>query len=1541
MSSFGSFESVRELYRTGFTVVYSGREAASNEDKFVIKMFQPSSLMLGEEQAKTESSRFLNSARIQKKVADSGAQHWAPVYDCGSSPEGTFYITDRYDRSLQQLIDGRIKVSTKFLHTIIESIIKGLMELKKECGRPHGNLKATNVLIVGTGDISQTKIVLSDPLSDEQIDDKVHWDSDLRAIAKLIHELITHRSTPTVGGWQVPDSEEWNTLIKQAKRWKNLCNLLLNAGVKPGTVTIETVFEELEEIQKAKQGLSYRWLIAAGIGIIVCIAVLVILFRRPPPPERIEWESLCNQYQTWIDGLRKGLANKQVDWSRDAKLAAMTEKITLASYPYKVMVNEGMGSINEIVGHPEYAEQRKTQNALAAIEEISSILDPNSPNAWIPLAKMASTAKKFTDRGWQGPATYLRNLVEGVKPEPNKPILENVRTILELSQKGILENIDLSLQKITDCQNIVKSSRDPVLVKLDDVYVNNEAAGLSDINELNDKLAKIVELNERIAEFIKNDWQTQIDQETFLAEHGGDTPPETLTDGTFTKRLEVFEMYRFMHPDPRESLFALVNRIKEAIPLALISNPVEANPCKQEFDKLQPDIETVRKIKGIEKNRSNITEALSSYMPKLQQLDNRITAATETASEYKKRIQQIATIATLEEINRKWVVLRDDLFDKYPENEIQQDLPRYAKLRQKMDATEESLLKLDGELQKELPVQIEIPQDEIVWHDKVKQAYYRQRKETIARILEKLTMLNEVPDVNGQNFMQSKQTEVTAFEQSRRNLAGVVTAFDAIEKALDDCYLFDDQLPQKVQETESIRALWDKWKKNDILTKPPFDNAFREPIERISWVEKIDAAEDRQQLIDTALDSMSHREIVYAAWIKLGAISNPAWPEKYEDLVNDRKVRQKLRTEFESTNRTNELLDNLTKTAIRRETVLIDKSSSDDKILAGFDKFAAEAISNYNLKELENLEGLSITLADYVCGTDWQNDKIRKDIFFKSSNVHNAEGPVTTQTFRDWLIEVNDYKILTQDPREKYSWNEKIAEIARIIENELGSKQGDSSTETSNKPKKDFLSARLNDISRLINTVGGTLTGSSKQNIEKLKQEYAKFVSTTQIVDDMLDLPAIEKNKDKIDADTCKNLWETLLSHETAVRSIIKPEYCKHLEFLEGGTQRLVFATKIELSSNFEPVNINRLPSATDRKTIVDIGSDILKQVTDTAKSIVSPSKLRELLDKTVQVADWEQIRKAVKDGQREWVDFFQTIDLNDARNVGWPKYIVSKKDPSIILRFIPASSGNPEPFYMAIHEISNSQYRLFLEKYGAKRGGPKLSGWSVFTDKENNNLIQCTIANKPPTSIKWDESTSTFQVAESDSGIPVTWVTFTGAQMYSNWLGGELPTALQHRYACQAGTGSLCPWGNDSSAIEDYAHVRSSSWQNAANNWNRNKDSKVPPLPVAPVGAAEDYQDQDKKILDPNAIASESDIYNSAWPVTGAIKANSWNLYDMIGNVWEWCRKDPDNPQPVICGGSCLAPPRYVLVESESDYQIDFDDRANDVGFRVIVPAR
>ena len=90
MASFGRYETVRELHRSGFTILYSGRTKAESEAKFVLKVFQPSSFLLETRQVQTESSLFLNSAQVQQKTAAGDSQHWAPIYEFSSIPNLLF-----------------------------------------------------------------------------------------------------------------------------------------------------------------------------------------------------------------------------------------------------------------------------------------------------------------------------------------------------------------------------------------------------------------------------------------------------------------------------------------------------------------------------------------------------------------------------------------------------------------------------------------------------------------------------------------------------------------------------------------------------------------------------------------------------------------------------------------------------------------------------------------------------------------------------------------------------------------------------------------------------------------------------------------------------------------------------------------------------------------------------------------------------------------------------------------------------------------------------------------------------------------------------------------------------------------------------------------------------------------------------------------------------------------------------------------------------------------------------------------------------------
>jgi len=1479
MAKFGRFESIREISRMGYVTIHSGRMPGDSTGPFVIKVFQPPALLLEEEQARTEIDLFLKSADAQQTVAAGGAQHWAPIHEYGRTPEGAFYVTDKYEHALQQFIDVRLKLDGETLGIIVGAVAEGLIELKDSCGRPHGNLTAANVLIGGTGDVSERTIVLCDPLPDERIDATVHCDTDLLAVAALIYQLVVHRPPPNVANWEAPDSEEWHGLGKQASSWRNLCNQLFSAAAKPNTITLATLTEGLAELKKTRSKRPYRWFVAAGLTVIAAAIILGVLLKKPPPPELVQWEQLCLEYGNWAGALyeqglglnRKGGNQRAQRWRQDEGLREVLKEIEAAGYPYQVADDEGM-TVEYIVDKPQLATASETTNGLAAIESIKTFFDPNSGQPWPLLLELNDDAKQFRERRWEQPATYLASLANSVVPEPNRPIAGNVDKILELSSaKGTLGKIRLFLRQIDEYQEIAGSSGDPILATYrtyaDQCGVSgSDHAREEDLDELRRRLNQTTDLGRTLADFINGDWQTAVDQQAFFDDHRNDSAAE-LTEEVFETRLAGIKQYRYLRPDPRDDFVALVDRIENGIPLALVSNPVEADKCAKDFALLQPSIEAIREMRGIEKSRLDITEALAGNMPKLEEVEGRVAAATETARAYHERIKTVTAIATSPEVNAQWMRLRDNLLGKYPEQQLAQDLTEYAALRRKMEATQQNLVELDAELQAELPPQINVPLRETGWNNTVEQAYELQREQAVTRILQELTVLEDVPDVNGQGFTESKQTEFAAFKQLGRDLTGIVTAFNAIEDAFNACYLLDDPLPRAVQNLSTIRTVWAQWRDSEILESPAFSEAFAAPVAKIAELEQLDMETDRQILAAKALASAARPEVVYAAWTRLGSLSAPPWPNNNEAAGRDRNIRDILRRHFETTERTEErrdsLLTALITTGLEREIVSIERNSSGDKVLARFGTFAMEASHSYGLNDLENLERVSIALADYVSETDWQNNKIHKTLFFADSRVHREEGPVSLNTFENWLAEVKDYRQLDSDPRGSYSWETKRADINQLLSKGLEQK-----------------------------------SGLTEENLAKLEQYGSSLAISADDINALRALPPIKKYEDQVGSDRCRDLWNTLEVLETQTRMVIKPTYCHRIE-LENG--RVTFATDF-LRPNFQPIAPNR------RQPL-------------------------ELPD------GWEQMRQAVNERQEEWLDFFFSVDANDIKNGGWPRYIRSVKDPDVVLRYVPTGPDNPEPFYMAIRETTNGQYRLFLEEADAKRSGPNLQGWSMFTDSNNNRLIQCTATDVPTCAIKWDGTGSTFTVAESDADLPVTWVTFPGAQAYATWLGGHVPTAAQHQYACRAGSDNLYPWGSDISAIPDYAHVRGVAWQEVAEEWNREKDRTVPPLPIAPIGAIEDYR-QDR-MLDTAAVVNDEQVYSSAWPASGAAQPNAWGLYDMIGNVWEWCRNDADGTLSQICGGSSLAPLRYVLLESSADYQIDFDRRDSDVGFRVIVPAR
>ena len=446
VTSFGGYELGRKLHEGALATVWEAWPPGVQRGwprRVVVKSAASQDLFFDRTEADKYAQSFLDAARAQYRVFKGGAEHWAPIHQFASTEEGTFYVTDYYEHSVKQLAYGRVRLSGPALHHILASVVKGLLELKEICGRPHGNLKPTNVLLSRAGDVRRTGVFLTDPRPAGTMEVHEAGVNDIRALGELIYQLVLHKSPEAMHGRIVPRTAAWDALGKNGDAWRELCSRLL---LWPESLTVERVAEEAEKLREFTAPSWLPKLVLGCVAAAVALGVLSTLLRKDFPQEK--WDFVCDEYGRWVSTFLPDMTPERLRaWSDEPHLKAVALRIAEAEKdgiklsPFAIAGARNR-ELSDIKAKPP--EQAQSPDGIRDIERTyglyQDIRKAFSIEGWPALSEANARAEAWEARKWNKPAACLRELVDTVTA-PRPCVARAADAVAILGGQGALESV--------------------------------------------------------------------------------------------------------------------------------------------------------------------------------------------------------------------------------------------------------------------------------------------------------------------------------------------------------------------------------------------------------------------------------------------------------------------------------------------------------------------------------------------------------------------------------------------------------------------------------------------------------------------------------------------------------------------------------------------------------------------------------------------------------------------------------------------------------------------------------------------------------------------------------------------------------------------------------------------------------------------------------------------------------------------------------------------------------------------------------------------
>lgn len=205
-----------------------------------------------------------------------------------------------------------------------------------------------------------------------------------------------------------------------------------------------------------------------------------------------------------------------------------------------------------------------------------------------------------------------------------------------------------------------------------------------------------------------------------------------------------------------------------------------------------------------------------------------------------------------------------------------------------------------------------------------------------------------------------------------------------------------------------------------------------------------------------------------------------------------------------------------------------------------------------------------------------------------------------------------------------------------------------------------------------------------------------------------------------------------------------------------------------------------------------------------------------------------------------------------------------------------PAHDIKLSGYWIDVHEVTNAQFKKFTEATGYITTAEKAPDWNELkkqlpegTPKPADSLlVASSLVFTPPNhpvplnnaaawwswkkGADWKHPEGPGSTIAGKDNYPVVHISWDDAQAYAKWAGKRLPTEAEWEYAARGGLkNEPYSWGDE--PVEK-GKPKANTWQGNFPNYNNDWDG-----------------------------------YNGLAPVK-SFAPNGYKLYDMAGNVWEWC---------------------------------------------------